>query len=148
MSDPLNFSQMIQRYITEKNETCDKLYEIINERISDSFTLKQFLLDKLKSNQETFEENLLSFERLIYDIKNKYNANEKVPMLIMMTVQRLIAVVNDILNNLRYFDSIIKEAEMKDYVIDYNEPNHIAYEINRSNVDFKLYITELQFYLE
>ena len=61
----MNFSQMIQRYITEKNETCDKFYEIINERISDSFTLKQFLLDKLKSNQEEFEENLLSFERLI-----------------------------------------------------------------------------------
>ena len=139
---------MIQRYITEKNETCDKLYEIINERISDSFTLKQYLLDKLKSNQETFEENLLSFERLTYDIKNKYNANEKVPMLIMMTVQRLIAVVNDILSNLRYFDSIIKEAEMKDYVIDYNEPNHIAYEIKRSNVYFKEYIKELQFYLE
>ena len=144
----MNFSQMIQRYITEKNEMCDKLYEIINERISDSFILKQFLLDKLKSNQETFEENLLSFERLIYDIKNKYNANEKVPMLIMMTVQRLIAVVNDILNNLRYFDSIIKEAEMEDYVISYNDCNYIAYEIKRSNVDFKLYITALQFYLE
>ena len=144
----MNFSQTIQRYITEKNETCDKIYEIIIERISDSFKLKQHLLDKLKSNQEIFEENLLSFERLIYDIKNKYNANEKVPMLIMMTVQRLIAVVNDILNNLRYFDSIIKEAEMKDYVISYNECNHIAYEIKRSNVDFKLYIKELQFYLE
>ena len=148
MSNATNFSQMIQRYITEKNETCDKLYEIINERISDSFTLKQYLLDKLKSNQETFEENLLNFERLTYDIKNKYNANEKVPMLIMMTVQRLIAVVNDILNNLRYFDSIIKEAEMKDYVISYNECNHIAYVIKLSNGYFKSYIKELQFYLE
>ena len=34
MSDATNFSQMIQKYITEKNETCDKIYEIINERIA------------------------------------------------------------------------------------------------------------------
>ncbi len=148
MNDAVRFSQTIQTYITQKNETCDKFYEIIDERINDSFTLKQYSLNKLKSGQELFEENLLSFERSIHEINEKYNASVKKPMMIMMKLQCIISLVNEILNNFKCIDSIIKEVEEKDYVIDYNECSNLVYHISRNNEYIKIDITRLQFLLE